>query len=513
MNSFFDVFKWDRFIAPSAMELLFWLVSAIAVLFGVWGLSSGIAMVETAPVPGLVLIAVSIIGTLAGIVAARIACEAVVILFRVNENLMDIAERGFTAMPTQIVESAAVRLEHRAPEPRQEPPPTRRQAERSDTIIEDLPPVFDIDEEDEEDAADPFAPDQGRVEPRAWDVKPVQPKAPSTEVAAPEAQQRIRDVSAQTARDRAPPAEQRARAERAVEARSSDRREPDRQESSRQESSRQEPSRQEPQRHEPEPRLPDIRPEPRAAETRAERSSPAIVVPEAIEQPAAVKREAASRRAASDEPAIEHALKRLSQPAGANGASEAAPARERRMPAARVEDADFIAPAAPEPSRRDARRSGAAEAARSESAKSEVVRAEAAKAEPARPEAVRREEARPGAQKSPAQRRRPAAEEEAVPLPAFLANRVEREAPIDLPPVLARQDAAVSDAPAEPKAPERKATAPRTVREKVAPAAAREAMPERQAEPRRDQAAAKQKPKGGQAPLKRRRPRRDRDEA
>ena len=522
MNSFFDVFKWDRFIAPSAMELLFWLVSAIAVLFGVWGLSSGIAMVETAPVPGLVLIAVSIIGTLAGIVAARIACEAVVILFRVNENLMDIAERGFTAMPTQIVESAAVRLEHRAPEPREEPPPARRQAERSATIIEDLPPIFDAEAEDEDDAADPFAPDQGRVEPRAWDVKPVQPKPAqpqpaqpqtaqskpaSAEVVAPEPQPRMRDVTPPAARERTPSVETRAKAERAAEARPSDRRE-----------------------REPEPSVADFHPKPRPAETRPDRSAPPIVVPEPVEQPAAIKREAARRRAASDEAAIEQALKRLSQPAAANAATEPAPSRERRMPAARVEDADFISPAASEPPRREARRPGTGkadvrkgEATGPERAKPEAVRPEAPKSGAPRSESGSREEPRAGAQKPAGQRRRPVAEQEATPLPAFLAVRAEPEAPIDLPPVLARQEATRQDGArqdgasreprSEPQAPERRAAAPRTVREKAAPAAVLEPVPERPAEPRRDQPPQAQKPKGGQAPLKRRRPRRERDEA
>lgn len=540
MNSFFDVFKWDRFIAPSAMELLFWLVSAIAVLFGVWGLSSGIAMVETAPVPGLVLIAVSIIGTLAGIVAARIACEAVVILFRVNENLMDIAERGFTAMPTQIVESAAVRLEHRAPEPREEPPPARRQAERSATIIEDLPPIFDAEAEDEDDAADPFAPDQGRVEPRAWDVKPVQPKPAqpktaqpqpaqsqpaqskpaSAEVVAPEPQPRMRDVTPPAARERTPSVETRAKADRTAEARPSDRRE-----------------------REPQPSIADLHPEPRPAETRPDRPAPPIVVPEPVEQPAADKREAARRRAASDEAAIEQALKRLSQPAAANAAAEQSPSRERRMPAARVEDADFISPAASEPPRREARRPGTGkvdvrkgEAGRPERAKSETARSGTTKPETAHSEAVRpeapksgapkseagsRDEPRAGAQKPAGQRRRPVAEEEATPLPAFLAVRAEPEVPIDLPPMLARQEAQRQDAARqdgtsrEPRseAPERRAAAPRTVREKTAPAVVRESGAERPAEPRRDHPPQAQKPKGGQAPLKRRRPRRERDEA
>lgn len=472
MNSFFDVFKWDRFVAPSAMELLFWLVSAIAVLFGVWGLSSGIAMVETAPVPGLVLISVSIIGTLAGIVAARIACEAVVILFRVNENLMDIAERGFTAMPAPIVESAAVRLEHRAPEPREEPLPARRQPERSATIIEDLPPVFDAEEEEEDDAADPFAPDQGRVEPRAWDVKPVQPKSASTDVAASEPHQRMRDVTPASARDRSTPPEARARVERAAEARS-DRRDPDGRE---------------PEARAAETRVSSSRSAGSAnevrGETRAERSPPAVVEHDTPAQQEREKREASRRRAASDEPAIEHALKRLSQPASANPPSDPAPSRERRMPAARVEDGDFISSAAPDPVRRETRRPGGAT-----------------------PEAVPLDSARAGQQKPAAPRRRPVADEEATPLPAFLANRAEPEAPIDLPPVLSRQDAASREDSAEPKA------APRMVREKTVQVAARETAPERQPEPRRDEASRSQKPKGGQAPLKRRRPRRDRDGA
>ncbi len=97
MTSFFDVFRWNRFISPFAMELLFWLFSALVTLSGAWFLYTGIAMTERDAAPGLILIAMSIIGTLVGVIAARVACEAIVILFRVNENLMDIAEAAETA--------------------------------------------------------------------------------------------------------------------------------------------------------------------------------------------------------------------------------------------------------------------------------------------------------------------------------------------------------------------------------------------------------------------------------
>lgn len=92
MTSFLDLFKWDRFVATSVIELLFWLLAAIAVLFGVSGLLNGLALVQLAPVNALLMIAFSIISTLAAVVAARVVCEAVIMLFRVNENLMDIRD-------------------------------------------------------------------------------------------------------------------------------------------------------------------------------------------------------------------------------------------------------------------------------------------------------------------------------------------------------------------------------------------------------------------------------------
>lgn len=124
MISFLDLFKWDRFVATSVIELLFWLLAAIAVLFGISGLLSGLALVQIAPGHGLLAIAGSIIGTLAAIVAARVVCEAVVMLFRVNENLMDIRdslanapERQPHAIEVPALDPYAAAIEAMLPEP------------------------------------------------------------------------------------------------------------------------------------------------------------------------------------------------------------------------------------------------------------------------------------------------------------------------------------------------------------------------------------------------------------
>ncbi|WEK50021.1 MAG: DUF4282 domain-containing protein [Candidatus Kaistia colombiensis] len=125
MTSFLDLFKWDRFVATSVIELLFWLLATIAVLFGISGLLNGLALVQLAPVNALLAIAASIIGTLAAIVAARVVCEAVIMLFRVNESLMDIrdglanaAERApFVIAEAPVLDPLAAMVEDMLPEP------------------------------------------------------------------------------------------------------------------------------------------------------------------------------------------------------------------------------------------------------------------------------------------------------------------------------------------------------------------------------------------------------------
>ena len=175
MISFLDLFKWDRFVATSVIELLFWLLAAIAVLFGISSLISGLALVQIAPGHGLLAIAGSIIGTLAAIVAARVVCEAVVMLFRVNENLMDIrdslanaAERQPHAIEMPALDPYAAAIEAMLPEPPRSaaaitPPPSRAENRWGET----RPPEPRAQEPRQEPKAEPRSSEARAAEARS----------------------------------------------------------------------------------------------------------------------------------------------------------------------------------------------------------------------------------------------------------------------------------------------------------------------------------------------------------
>lgn len=82
-----DLFQWDRFITPSIIKIFYWLAVAIAVLFGLSGVFSGLALMRVSLVGGLVTVLASIAGVLIGIIFSRIAAEFVLIVFRINEHL------------------------------------------------------------------------------------------------------------------------------------------------------------------------------------------------------------------------------------------------------------------------------------------------------------------------------------------------------------------------------------------------------------------------------------------
>jgi hypothetical protein len=89
-----DLFQWDRFITPSIIKIFYWLAVGMGALFGLSGLFSGLALLAVQPFTGLFVILASIIGTLIGVIFARIAAEFVLIMFRINEHLGAIRNRG-----------------------------------------------------------------------------------------------------------------------------------------------------------------------------------------------------------------------------------------------------------------------------------------------------------------------------------------------------------------------------------------------------------------------------------
>ena len=85
MFDFRDLFQWERFITPSIIKLFYWLAVGISALFGLSGIVSGLALMALSPLAGLFVI---------GVIFARIIAEFVLIMFRINEHLGAIRQRG-----------------------------------------------------------------------------------------------------------------------------------------------------------------------------------------------------------------------------------------------------------------------------------------------------------------------------------------------------------------------------------------------------------------------------------
>lgn len=94
MFEFRDLFQWERFITPSIIKIFYWLAVAMAVLFGLSGLFSGLGLIFVSPLGGIAVVVASVIGTLAGVIFARIAAEFILIIFRINEHLGAIRSQG-----------------------------------------------------------------------------------------------------------------------------------------------------------------------------------------------------------------------------------------------------------------------------------------------------------------------------------------------------------------------------------------------------------------------------------
>src|SRR5262245_19242777 len=94
MFNFRDLFQWERFITPSIIKIFYWLAVGIAVLFCLSGIISGLAWMSLNALAGLLWIIGSLIGMAISVLFARIISEFVRIMFRINEHLGAIRQRG-----------------------------------------------------------------------------------------------------------------------------------------------------------------------------------------------------------------------------------------------------------------------------------------------------------------------------------------------------------------------------------------------------------------------------------
>ena len=89
-----DLFQWERFITPSIIKLFYWLVVIIVILAGLSGLATALGTMTINPIAGAFAAIASFAGMLVGILAARIAAEFILMVFRINEHLAAIRNRG-----------------------------------------------------------------------------------------------------------------------------------------------------------------------------------------------------------------------------------------------------------------------------------------------------------------------------------------------------------------------------------------------------------------------------------
>jgi len=94
MFDFRDLFQWERFITPSIIKSFYWLAIGVSILAGLAGIFSGLLTIAVNPFAGVFWILASLIGILIGVIFARIMAEYVLIMFRINEHLGAIRNRG-----------------------------------------------------------------------------------------------------------------------------------------------------------------------------------------------------------------------------------------------------------------------------------------------------------------------------------------------------------------------------------------------------------------------------------
>ena len=89
-----DLFQWERFITPAIIQVAYWLVVILSVLFGLAGMVGGLRMLLVSPIVGFGLVITSLASGVVGVLLARILAEFVLIVFRISEHLSAIRNRN-----------------------------------------------------------------------------------------------------------------------------------------------------------------------------------------------------------------------------------------------------------------------------------------------------------------------------------------------------------------------------------------------------------------------------------
>jgi hypothetical protein len=89
-----ELLQWDRFITPSVIRVFYWLCLAMVGLAGLSLILTALGMMAINLIAGILLLIGAMVFTLAGIIFVRILCELVMVIFRINEHLGAMRDRG-----------------------------------------------------------------------------------------------------------------------------------------------------------------------------------------------------------------------------------------------------------------------------------------------------------------------------------------------------------------------------------------------------------------------------------
>jgi hypothetical protein len=94
MMDFAELLQWDRFITPSIIRVFYWVALGLTLLAGLSLIFTALGMMAINFFAGLFLLIAAMLFILAGTLFVRILCELVMVLFRINEHLGAIRDRG-----------------------------------------------------------------------------------------------------------------------------------------------------------------------------------------------------------------------------------------------------------------------------------------------------------------------------------------------------------------------------------------------------------------------------------
>jgi len=89
-----DLFQWERFVTPAIIRVFYGVGSVLIVVAGVAGVASSLQIMTYSFVGGIIMALLSLLAAFAAVLALRIACEYVLVMFRMNEHLGALRNRA-----------------------------------------------------------------------------------------------------------------------------------------------------------------------------------------------------------------------------------------------------------------------------------------------------------------------------------------------------------------------------------------------------------------------------------